>query len=277
VTLDWAAYLALGLWLLVPTLIWLCRKWLVARVEKGVQHSFDLKIEAIKAELRRNEEKFKSDLRGRESEIDALRSSVLSGSAGRQSLLDKRRFEAVERIWKNVNDFGQLRFLSGLMARLNFEAIAHEVHDPRMQQVLKFLETAAPDPKSLENVARDEELFVPPLAWAYFSAYKTILLGSYSRLNILKSGVTEPQKFLTDEPSRKILKAALPHQSDFIDKHDAGAFHFLLEEVESLLLVELRKILEGDQIDNAATKRAQAITDAVRGVENEKLRTVPIV
>jgi hypothetical protein len=63
----------------------------------------------LRAELRKNEESFKSDLRDKEAEISTLRTNILSGSAGRQALLDKRRFEAVEKVWANVNDLAQLR------------------------------------------------------------------------------------------------------------------------------------------------------------------------
>jgi hypothetical protein len=80
------------------------RNWLKARIEKGVQFSFDNKLETLRTEFRRNEERFKADLQSKESEIAALRSAVFSGSAERRSLLDKRRFEAVEKLWKAVND-----------------------------------------------------------------------------------------------------------------------------------------------------------------------------
>jgi hypothetical protein len=56
------------------------RQWLVARIEKGVQHGFDSRLEAIRAELRASEERLKSTLRDRENEIALLRNTVLAGS-----------------------------------------------------------------------------------------------------------------------------------------------------------------------------------------------------
>ena len=76
-----------------PIALLACRTWIVARITKGVQHKFDEELEELRTTLRNNEERFKSDLRQKETEIDALRNNVLSGSAGRQTLLDKRRFE----------------------------------------------------------------------------------------------------------------------------------------------------------------------------------------
>jgi hypothetical protein len=69
-----------------------------AKVEKGIQHNFDQKLEELRAQLRRDEEQLKADLRTRDDEIAALRSGALSGMASRQAALDKRRLEAIEKV-----------------------------------------------------------------------------------------------------------------------------------------------------------------------------------
>ena len=85
--------------LAVPVAIFAARNWLLTWISKSVQHRFDVKFEELRAELRKNEERFKSGLRDREAEIATLRNNVLAGSAGRQTLVDKRGFEAVEKVW----------------------------------------------------------------------------------------------------------------------------------------------------------------------------------
>jgi hypothetical protein len=89
--------------LATPAVVFAGRHFILAVISKGVQHGFDVKIENVRIELRNNEERFKSELRDKESEIARLRNSVLSGNASRQSMLDKRRFEAVEKIWTATN------------------------------------------------------------------------------------------------------------------------------------------------------------------------------
>lgn len=261
---DWIAAISLALWFAVPIGVFISRHWIVARITKGVQHQFDREIEGLRAALRESEERLKSNLRDRESEIAALRSNVLAGSAIRQELMDKRRFDAVEKVWTDVIHLAQVKPLSNFMAILKFEAVAKEASDPKMQLFLKTMGGAAPDMKSLKMTATSEQLFLPELAWAYFSAYKTILFGNLMRYEILKIGLDNANEFLTDEPTKKILKAALPHRINFIDDHDAGAYHYLLEEIEGLLLGELRKILEGKDVDQLAAARAKGIMDAVK-------------
>ena len=93
------------------------------------QKVFDRQIEEVRAELRNSEERFKSGLRDRETEIATLRNSLLAGSAIRQALFDKRRFEAVEKVWTAVNDLAQIKVLSGMMSVVNFKAAAKEAVD----------------------------------------------------------------------------------------------------------------------------------------------------
>jgi len=132
-------YVFVGLGALAPWVmlagLFLGRHWLVARIEKGVQHGFDRRLEELRAELRQSEERLKSTLRDRENEIALLRNTVLAGSASRQSLLDKRRFEAVERVWTAVNNLaGNLRLLSEFMARLNVDEMGKDAGDPRIKK-----------------------------------------------------------------------------------------------------------------------------------------------
>jgi hypothetical protein len=249
------------------------RNWLKARVENGVQHGFDRKIEQIRAELRESEERLKSDLRDRETEIASLRSTVLSGSAGRQAMLDKRRFEAVERIWTAVNDMAQLKMLSGLMAVLNVVEVEKEIRDPKMKQFLAMLGKGTPDASQLKNVARDEQPFVPELAWAYFSAYSTILYSNLMTFRALENGI-EPTKILKRDGNKEILKAALPHQSQWIDQTEPQMYHYLLEELESNLLRELRKILDGADVSRAEIEKAKQILEAVKRGEAQDVEAV---
>lgn len=254
------AWLSLGLTILWPIVIFASRNWLQARIVRGVQHGFDVKIESVRSELRDNE-----------AEIASLRSAVLSGSAGRQSLLDKRRFEAVEKIWTSVNDFAHLRLLSEMMAHLNFKEMSKEVDHPSMLQFVGFLEKMAPAIEQMKkNVARDEQPFVTEIAWAYFVAYKSILMGSYIRLQALKAGLKDADKYMKKDPTKKILIAALPHQAEFIERNEPEMYHFLLEEIEGYLLVELRKILDGTEADQASIQRSKNIMKAVKDVERQR-------
>ena len=138
----WVSWVSLGLVIVVPLAVLASRNWISAWITKGIQHEFDVKLEEVRATQRISEEKFKSELREKETEIGTLRNTVLSGSASRQTILDKRRFEAVEKIWTAVNDSAQLKVLSQTMAIINYGAVAKETHHPKVQKFLDMIGTA---------------------------------------------------------------------------------------------------------------------------------------
>ena len=57
-------------------------------------------------------------------------------------------------------------------------------------------------------------------------------------MQLLKSGLDMP-KIIDEDSVRRLITVVLPHQADFIAKHDTGAYHYLLDELESRLLQEL--------------------------------------
>jgi hypothetical protein len=272
----WLSLLSICISLGVPVAIFLARNWLVAWISNSVQHRFNVKIEELRAELRKSEEGFKSDLRDKEAEISTLRNSVLGGSASRQALLDKRRFESVERVWTAVNDLGgQLKGLSLWMSVLNYKVLAKEASDPKVQEFLSSFGKTVPEFQQIKDVARDERPYLPELAWAYFSAYSMILTTIYARYMVLRTGLPETEQYLSTDALKKILKATLPHCSDWIDENEPERYYHLLEQIELRLLVELRKILEGKQADEADATRAKAIMEMVRRAEEESEKALP--
>jgi hypothetical protein len=255
--MDWVTVVALLIYAIaqVAFTTWVARR---------IQYGFDGKIENLRAELRQNEERFKHDLRTKEAEISALREGVLSGRANRQALLDKRRLEAVEKIWAAVIALGPAKSLSATMSIIKCDAV---VKDAQMRQVIdSFL---PPTDAYSKPVAMNEQPFVSEIAWAYFFAYLVIIRSACIRAEFLRAGIEEPEELLDVRKVKEVLKAALPDQSQFIEKSQPVAFHDLLDELEEKLLAELRKTLEGRDLDEAALDQAKNIIEASNRLNSE--------
>jgi hypothetical protein len=257
-----------------PIVLVTFRSGIAAWITKGVQHNFDVKLEKLRAELKISEEQLKSDLREKEAEIGTLRNTVLSGSANRQTLLDKRRFEAVEKIWTAVNDLLPLKNLYAMTAHLNYDALAKRTQDAKTQQFLSMIDNFGPGQQSLKNVARDERPFLPDITWAYFNAFSSLLTFNSVRFKTLKLGLGESQKLINMEYIKNILKAALPHQTQFIDEQDPEAYYYLIEEIENRLLSELRKILEGKEAGQSSIQQTKEILSAIKAAKNAQAQAV---
>jgi hypothetical protein len=273
---DWLSLLSFAISIALPAAGFFARNWIKARIEKGVQHRFDVKIEEVRADLRKNEETLKSELREKEAEITTLRNSVLAGSASRQALLDKRRFEAVEKTWASVNEHGsKLKHISSFVALLKYDEVAKEANEPGMQKLFSVFGAGAPEPSDMPPFALSEQPFVPALVWAYYRCYVYILTMNLTLFRLVKEGVTDPvgstaplsvvaDRYFSFENLRSALKAALPHQAKFIDENEPARFHYLLDEIESGLLAELQKVLDGREADQWAASKAREVTDFLK-------------
>ncbi len=261
--IAWLTYLNTFLWFAaVPVAHFVGKQW----ITRLVNHGFDEKLETLRSELREKEEKLKADLREKELALNALRASILSGSAGRQNLLDKRRFEAVEKVWTEVNELGQFLPLAKFMGTLNVKEIA--AASGKSPDVQKFMDAVGklgnpPDLKDWKSAARDERPFLTEHAWLLLSAYRAILFGCYTVFSILRTGVDEPLRFMNVDGVRPILREALPEFRKFIDDHGLETYHLLLEELQARLLAELRMMLDGKDVDVAVIKRTTELNRAM--------------
>jgi ketosteroid isomerase-like protein len=96
-------------------------------------------------------------------------------------------------------------------------------------------------------------------------------MGAYLDARLLAGGVSNVDKFINRKGSRELLKAALPHRAKFIDNNDPSACHYLLDELKDLLLLELKRMLEGKEADREAIDQAKQIMDLTGKIEAEQI------
>jgi DNA-binding protein Fis len=264
---GWQFWLLLLLNLATGGLIFIGRNWIKARIEQSVRSGFEAKLEALRSDLRRSEEELKSELRSKEAEITALRDGILSGRTQRQALVDKRRLEAIDGLWAAFTSLAPFVMVSKMMGSINFDVAAREVHQhPNTQQFFRMIsggdqtETLA---KMAQHSGKSQQPFISPLAWAYFSAYQTVVVGAYIRAKVLEIGLKDAQELITHDPIKDVLKTALPHYSQFIDEQPVGAYHLLLDDLEKHLIAELQKMIRGAEQDQASIEQAALIMEMV--------------
>jgi len=232
---------------LLATAAWLMRNLIATRLTQSVKSEFDKKIENLR-----------SDLRTKESRIDALQDGALSGLVSRQSKIYEKQIEAIEHLWEAKRELDKLQFISASMSTVKFEESAKAAPtEPKLRKMFEIiggkLELADLNLESAEK-ARP---FISELAWAYFSAYRSILLLAFTKLDVLRKGVDSPGRFFELDGDKDLLKSILPHHSHYIDKH--GDSHEFLNEIEELLLSEFKNIQAGNESDRENTERAAVI------------------
>lgn len=244
---------------LLAVALWLGRNVIKTRLTKSVEHEFNTKLEALRSEFRQREELLKADLRSKETDIATLRSGVMDAMASRHMAMDKRRLEAVDQLWSAVTAQAPAKAVASFMAVLKFEAVAEEAARNReFRQIFEAMGLGC-DPKTFDlSGAAKARPFVSSMAWALYSAYSAIAGVAVIKLQAIKSGIGA-KDFSSKEVVAKLVKAALPHRSRYIDEHGDVAYYYLLDELEQRLLEECRKMLAGEETDKTGLERAAEI------------------
>lgn len=255
--LDWIP--AISTTSLFGLAIWLMRSVISTRLTKSVQYEFDQKVEILRAELRKNEESFKADLRAKDAQIELLRSGAISGLVNRQADLDKRRIEAVDQLWSAVVELAPAKSVANLMASIKFEAATKEAaKNPQFRKAFEVMGGEFNLKTLTSTNASKMRPFVSEMSWAIFSAYQAILLFAVTKLKMITAGLDAPE-IINTSGITKLVQAVLPHHSAYLEKYGASGFHYLIDELESSLLKELQNILKGEESDKESVKRAAAI------------------
>ncbi len=247
----------------LAVLAWLSRSLIITRLTNSVKNEFDSKIE-----------KLKSDLSAKEAQIESLRNGAMSGLITRQSSLYQRQLQAIDEIWHSVKELEKAKHISATLVTLKFEECAKEsATNPKFRDFIKTIGGDF-DAESMDlSGAKKARPFLTPLAWAYYSAYSSVIMLAITKLKVLKIGVENPEKYFDFESVKNLLKKVLPLRSEYIDKYDSSTHHYFLDEIEELLLVELQNIQKGLKTDKDNASRAAEIIKEVSGIANEITET----
>lgn len=212
----------------------------VALVEKSLSARFDKEIEAVR-----------SDLRTKESKITALQAAALNGRAGRQALMDKRRIEAVETLWRDVIRLNPFLWPTRMTQLLKLDAIAARVEiEPNIK---KFIDTVGGQDlteKLKELEAEKVRPFLPVDVWNLFSAYQGLLIYCYIRMKGASFGMGK-EMFREDDIIDQI-KSAVPNFSNYLAEHGIAGAAGLANILRDLVLDSLRLTIKslGSDMDD---------------------------
>ncbi|EIV8502222.1 hypothetical protein ACSTK1_10490 [Vibrio parahaemolyticus] len=239
--------------------IWLSKSWLLTRLKGSIAHEYSQELESVKSQLRKTEDNYKSELNKSEQRIDVLQSEVLSQVSARYTTLYSRQMTAIEQLWEAVLVLGSAKSTSSTMSQVDYDAAIKAAATD--QKAVTFFETVCKyDMEKLGNamsLAAKQRPFVSVVSWAYYAAYQAILTYSIAQVELLKLGLD--QDFTDSKSVVKLVKLALPHQSENIDKFGVNSCHYLLEELETKMLESFAVTLNGDVADNESLERAAKI------------------
>lgn len=250
-----------------------------AGVENAVRKKFEKDLEKVRSDFRRDEERLRADIRRSEEELNALRSGALANLTVRQAELGRRRLQALEAVWSSVVDMGKLRWGVRMAQIMKFDALLEATKGTGSQalKLREFIGTVAGpsgDLKTLTDLvgADKERPFLPPLVWAVYSAYRTIMYWPPVVFAAIKAGAGKEVISPPDE-MMKMLKEVLPHQAAYIDQWRENSFAYLVDELEMKLLSLIKDAVEKPDDDREQIEQAENILKAVEALRMAEAKT----
>ncbi|MCG5539870.1 MULTISPECIES: hypothetical protein [unclassified Halorhodospira] len=245
---------------LFALVVWFSRNLIAARLTNAVRHEYDVKIETLRDELGR-----------KQKQIEALRSGALSGVVNRQSVLYQRQVTAVDQVWGGIVQMAPAKNIAKQIAVFKFENTAEAAaENPQLRQIFETMGANFDKNCLLTPEASKSRPFITPMAWAYFAAYQGILGHYVVKMVMLQNGLRDASRLIDHEQIKSIIKTALPHQSDNIDRFGHEMFHLFVDELENYLLRELKSLLEGSRANDENVRQANQILEAVEKLQAQE-------
>lgn len=190
-----------------------------------------------------------------------------------------RQLQAIERIWSEV--MGLQRFnLAAMMAPVMAKLVAGRELTAAETESYKKLATQILDNLGAEtdllkivppDGALNDRLFIDPMSWSLYCAYRLMIVSSVFQLVMIKSGdgnvLGRLPNFFTS------LKEVLPEHADDID---GGNMFAVISPLQEKLFDQLKETMIGKQNDSDAVRRAADILADVKAAEGRMVpKTMP--
>ncbi len=259
--------------LTVPVLLgvvgFLGRAFILERLKGAIGHEYNVKLHDLKAELEGKQSALKADLQAKQAQLDTFRSAVLSGVTTRQAAVDIRRLDAVDQLWEAFRQLGFAKIAATVISTIKFEALLAEAErNPKAKELVMPFAPQVDKMADVGHLSHKARLYLSPLSWAYFSAYQAIVMYAVVQMEMLKNGLNKP-KLLKSEHVVKLANAALPGYEHYLAEHGTSGAFYLLDELESKLIAELRFTIKEGAGVSVNVEQVSAILGAVDEVNKD--------
>jgi hypothetical protein len=240
-------------------LFWLLKEWLSTRLKASIQHEYDRKLEAFKAQIKTEQELTILDIKTALAREAAFHAAAHASFAEGQKAAMERKLGAIDKLWQGV-----VRFRDGLPPALAFIDVltVDEYAGAKDHPTFREL-TADLLPDRLEKLVpqgiEETRPYIGEYMWAVFYCYRALLIRI---LMLLQLGRTDAEKieWHRDSGNRGLLKAVLtPAELEEFDKTQFGKVTWIKQRLESKLLAAAQQVISGKSFGADSLEQARAI------------------
>jgi len=240
-------------------LIWLSREWISTRLRSSIQHEYDQKLEALKAQLKAQSDVALVGLRAAIERQASLLAAAHSSFAEGQKAAMERKLQAVDTLWVRV-----LRLRENLPPILGFVDILTVDEYKGIKDHPTFVTLS--QGWSIEKITQlvDNEVervrpYIGEYTWAVFYSYQAVMLRIVYLLHAGRSDAAKLE-WHKDSGTRQLIQAVLP-AVEFTEFEAAsfGKVTWLQRRLEAKILAAARKLVSGEEFGADALEQARLI------------------
>lgn len=258
IQLDWTSTLTIALLEsgVLVLAFWIAKPWIGRFVTKSVEHSFDTKLEDLRARQRREEQIRQSQHDKEISELDRISGFLNNQKAERSLALQNKKLEAAEALMGMCDDLQRLAIIPTMLQSIKFEAIEGRV-DSQLAQLFKFLGDSTHIDQIVQEIGQNRstlpKLYLSEKTLANFDVYQSIILHAIA---VIKAGgmAMDISSLLNSDELRTKIVGVDPWTEPMFEEHGFSSAFFMHERYYQQALNALREEIHGEAQDNADIK-----------------------
>jgi hypothetical protein len=241
----------------------LLKEWISTRLKASIQHEYERKLEAYKAQLQTEQELAILNIKTTVAREAAFHAAAHSSFAEGQRASMQRKLNGVDQIWGSV-----LHLRDNLPPIITFiDVLTVDEHrrikdNPRFRELTNGLS----DEKIIALVpqtAEEVRPYVGEYMWMLFFSYRAILLRI---LVLLRFGRDDADKieWYKDTATRGLIEAVLtPEELRHFDAAMFGKVSWLRQRLESKILAAAHKVISGETFGTESLQQANLIQQRI--------------
>lgn len=248
-------------------LIWLSREWISARIKASIQHEYDQKLEAHKAQLKAENEISLLEIRTALEREAALHAAAYASFSEGQKAAMERKLKAFDRLWEKLLQIRNilppvLMFMDVMSSVEEYKEFKH-ANQKNFQKL-----TGELLPEKVANLFSDSQGLVETIRpyvgeymWAIYYSYHTIMIRVLVKLHISVDDSVKVEWY-KDDVERQLIESILtPIELQEFDSLTFGKLNWLQINLQSKILSASRKLISGEEFGSESLNQARLIQE----------------
>ncbi|WP_454777120.1 hypothetical protein [Klebsiella oxytoca] len=230
----------------------IARESLVKLLTKSIEHKFETELE-----------KFKSDIREGEKELEQIRSYISSLRTSRDSVLQSKKFESAENLIAIRKFLSSFTMAVQYMQMLKVDEIIKMGDDQNLNNFMEVITKPLNINQKLEEYSKFNKdvmkLYLNDNTIKAFEIYETIMIYALISLQLLSIPMSRNYNILKDGSLSKKIIEVIPSSKEGFDKFGESYIYYWHDYFYVDVLKKLREELIGEVNMNNDTKSAERL------------------